>query len=325
MNRRVFIGAARAALAACLALPLVAAAQAYPSKPIRLIVPYSPGGLPDTVARVVAQKLQEAMGQAVVVENRAGGGGAVAAAAITQSPADGYAFLVTDGPMLSITPLLTAKMPYNAAKDFMPVALLGTAPLFLAVNPAVKANTIEELVALAKAKPGGLNYGSSGIGSIHHLTAEAMNAGLGIVVTHIPFKGSANSVPAMIGGQVDMVFASPPTLMGFVKAGQARLLAINSAKRSPLAPNVPTLAEKIPGFAFAFIVAMLARSGTPADVVARIDTEIAKIVKRPEVIEQFQAAGVDAVGGNAEQLAKALHAEAARVGSAAARANLKAE
>src|SRR5439155_26307586 len=185
----------------------------------------------------------------------------------------------------------------------------GTAPLFLAVHPSVKARTINELVALAKAKPGSLNYGSSGVGSIHHLTAEAMKGGFDIFVTHIPFRGSANSVPAMIGGQVEMVFASPPSLMGFVKAGQARLLAINSTKRSPLAPNVPTLAEKLPGFDFAFNVAVLAKAGTPNDVIARVSSEIAKIVKRPDVIEQLQKAGVDPVGSMPEQLATVLRKE----------------
>jgi tripartite-type tricarboxylate transporter receptor subunit TctC len=207
----------------------------------------------------------------------------------------------------------------------VPVSLVGKAPLFLAVHPAVKAASMDELVALAKSKPGALNYGSSGIGSIHHLTAEAMKGGLGIFVTHIPFRGSANSVPAMIGGQVDMVFSSPPSLMGFVKAGQARLLAVASAKRSPLAPDVPALAEKIPGFDFAFNVAVLAKTGTPPEAIQRVSAEIAKIVKRPDVIEQMYVAGVEPVGGSPDQLAQALKSESARVTAAAQRAQLKAE
>ena len=268
MNRNTFLQFSAALAVTSLVLPLAAQAQAFPSKPIKLVVPYSAGGLPDTVARVLAQRLQEAFGQAVVVDNKAGASGAVAAAALAQSPADGYTLLVTDGPLLAITPLVSQKMAYDPIKDFVPVSLVGTAPLFLAVNANVKANTLDEFIALAKSKPGALNYGSAGIGSIHHLTTESMKAGLGIFVTHIPFKGSANSVPAMIGGQVDMAFASPPSLMGFVKSGQAKLLAINSAKRSPLAPNVPALGEKIPGFDFAFNVVVLAKTGTPADVSA---------------------------------------------------------
>lgn len=325
MRRNLFLALVSATVVASVYFPAKAQAQAFPSKPIKLIVPYSPGGLPDTVARVLSLRLADALGQPVVVENKSGASGAVAAAAITQAPADGYTLLVTDGPMLAITPLMNQKMTYDPVKDFVPVSLVGTAPLFLAVHPSVKAHTIDELVALAKAKPGSLNYGSSGVGSIHHLTAEAMKDGLGIFITHIPFRGSANSVPAMIGDQVELVFASPPSLMGFVKAGQARLLAINSAKRSPLAPDVPALGEKIPGFDFAFNVAVLAKTGTPNDVIARISSEIAKIVKRPDVIEQLQKAGVDPVGSTPEQLATALRKESVRVAAAAKRANLQAE
>ena len=325
MRRNLFLALVSATVVASVYFPAKAQAQAFPSKPIKLIVPYSPGGLPDTVARVLSLRLADALGQPVVVENKSGASGAVAAAAITQAPADGYTLLVTDGPMLAITPLMNQKMTYDPVKDFVPVSLVGTAPLFLAVHPSVKAHTIDELVALAKAKPGSLNYGSSGVGSIHHLTAEAMKDGLGIFITHIPFRGSANSVPAMIGDQVELVFASPPSLMGFVKAGQARLLAINSTKRSPLAPDVPALGEKIPGFDFAFNVAVLAKTGTPNDVIARISSEIAKIVKRPDVIEQLQKAGVDPVGSTPEQLATALRKESVRVAAAAKRANLQAE
>jgi tripartite-type tricarboxylate transporter receptor subunit TctC len=314
-----------AIVAAGLGLPAIAQAQAFPSKPIKLVVPYAPGGLPDTVARLIAQRMQGPLGQPVVVENKPGAGGAVSAAAIAQSPADGYTLLVTDGPMLAIAPLVTQKMSYDPIKDFTPVSLVGTAPLFLAVNANVKANTLDEFIALAKTKPGALNYGSAGIGSIHHLTAEAMKDGLGIFVTHIPFRGSGASVPALIGGQVDMVFASPPALMGFVKSGQAKLIAINSTKRSDLAPNVPTLGEKIPGFDFAFNVVVLARAGTPPEVVNRLSAEIAKAVKAPEAAEPLRIAGVDPVGGTPEQLAAAMRSEAERVAKAAKRAGLKAE
>ena len=323
MNRSTFLKLAAASLA--VAIAGTSQAQPYPSKPIKLVVPYSPGGLPDTVARVLSQRLQEALGQPVVVENKPGAGGAVAATTITQLPADGYTLLVTDGPMLAITPLMTQRPIYNAEKDFVPVSLVGTAPLFLAANPRVKADTLDQLVALAKARPGSLNYGSSGIGSIHHLTAEAMKAGLGIQVAHIPFRGSGNSVPALIGGDVDLVFASPPALMGFVKSGQAKLLAINSARRSPLAPDVPALAEKIPGFDFAFTVAVLAKTGTPREPIEKVSAAIAKIVKRPDVVEQLQKAGVDPVGDGPDQLAKALRAESSRITAAARQANLKPE
>lgn len=321
--RRKLLVAASAA--ACLGTLSLSHAATYPSQPVRLIVPYAPGGLPDTVARILGQRLSEKLGQAFVVENKTGAGGAVAAGALGQADADGYTFMVTDGPLLAIPPFVTAKPAFNAQRDFVPVSLIGTAPLYLAVNANVKANTLDELVALAKAKPGALNYGSAGLGSIHHLTAEAMKAGLGVDLTHVPFRGSGQSVPAMIGGQVDMIFASPPALMGFVQSGKAKLIAINSAKRSPQTPNVPTLAEKIPGFDFAFNVMVLAKPGTPQEVINKISAEIATVVKEPEVVEKLQKAGVDPIGASVQQSAAALRSEMQRIAAAAQQAGLKPE
>ncbi|MDM0066901.1 tripartite tricarboxylate transporter substrate-binding protein [Variovorax sp. J31P207] len=323
ISRRSLLAAAAAV--ACASSLQLALAAGYPSQPVRLIVPYSPGGLPDTVARIVGQRLTESLGQSFVVENKPGAGGAVAANTLAQAPADGYTFIVTDGPMLAIPPFVTTKPPFNAQKDFVPVSLIGTAPLYLAVNANVKANNLDELIALAKSKPGALNYGSSGLGSIHHLTAEAMKAGLGINITHVPFKGSGQSVPAMMGGQVDMLFASPPTLMGFVKNGQAKLIAINTAKRAPLTPDVPALSEKIPGFDFAFTVVVLAKPGTPQDAINKINASIASVVKTPAVIEQLQKAGVDPVGASVEQTSAALNAEMQRITAAAKHAGMKPE
>jgi len=318
----------RRLLAAAFSIAALATGHAegvYPSQPVRLIVPYVPGGLPDTVARIVAKRLTQDLGQSFVVDNRPGAAGAIAAVALAQAPADGYTFMVTDGAMLAIPPFVTPKPSFNAQKDFVTVSVIGTAPLYLAVHPKINVSTLDELVALAKAKPGVLTYGSSGLGSIHHLTAEAMKAGLGVNITHVPFRGSGQSVPAMIGGQVDMIFASPPSLMGFVKNGQARLIAINSARRSPQTPNVPALSEKIPGFDFAFNVVVLAKPGTPQAVVDKVNAEIAKIVKMPEVVEQLQTAGVDPVGSGVPQSAKALQAELQRIAAAAQHAGLKPE
>jgi tripartite-type tricarboxylate transporter receptor subunit TctC len=313
-------------LAAILALAAASAsAQAYPARSIKFIVPYAAGGLPDTVARLLGQKLSESLGQSVVVDNRSGGSGSVAAQALAQAPADGYTFIVTDGPMLATAAVLSSRPPFDPAKDFVPVSIIGRAPLYLAVNSKVKANTLEELIALAKASPGRLNYGSSGIGSIHHLTAEAMKEGLGLYITHIPFRGSAVSVPAMIGGEVEMVFSSPPSLTGFLKNGQARLIAIATPKRSPAAPNVQALGEKIPGFDFAFNVVLLAKPGTPPEALQKLNAEVAKAVRQPELIEQFQKAGVDSVGGTQQEAAAALASESRRITAAARHAGLKRE
>lgn len=313
------------AMLACTGLVTSAAAQPFPSKPVKLVVGYAPGGLPDTVARLLAHRLQPVLGQPVVVENRTGASGSVAVSAVLSSPADGHTLLVTDGPMLAIAPVVSRQLAFDPVKDLAPVSLVGTAPLFLAVHSQVKADTIDELIALAKSHPGRLNYGSAGIGSIHHLTAEAMKEGLGLFVTHIPFRGSGASVPALIGGQVDMVFASPPALMGFVNSKQAKLLAINAAKRSSLAPNVPTLGERIPGFDFAFNVVVLARSGTPAKIVTRLNAEIARIVKSPEAAEPLRVAGVDPVGGDVEETAAAMRKENERIVKAARHAGIKPE
>ena len=297
----------------------------YPNKPIKFIVPYSAGGLPDTVARVIAQKLGERLGQAVIVDNRPGANGVVAAVALTSAPADGYTFLVTDGSMFSINPRIYKNLSYDYKRDFMPVSLAARAPLFLAVNANVPVNTLQEFIALAKAKPGMLNYGSSGIGSTHHLTMEAMKAALGINVQHIPFKGTGQSVPALIGGQVESLFSALPSLSGFVKSGQAKLLATNGAQRSTQEPNVPSIAEIIPGFDFAVIIGVLAPTGTPTAIIERISNEIAKVAKMPEVIQTLNTAGTDPIGGSAAEYDKAVLSENARLAKAIVAAGIKAE
>jgi tripartite-type tricarboxylate transporter receptor subunit TctC len=333
MQRRSLL-VALATGASLIALPAAAPAQtaaspavgaAWPTQPIRLIVPYAAGGLPDTVARMVAQRLPDALGQPVVVENRPGGNGAVAAAALAASPPDGHVLLVTDGSMFTINPLIFRKLSYDPAKDFTPVSLIARSPLFMAVHPSVQANSLDEFIAWAKANPGKLNYGSSGVGSSHHLTVEAMKAGTGTFITHIPFRGSAASVPALVGGHVDMVFSAYPSLSGFARNGQVKLLAVNSAQRSPLAPNVPAVGEKLPGFDFAVAVVMMAPTGTPPAVVQRLAAEVERVVRRPDVAERMATAGIEPVGAGPEALSKALAEESARVRKAVAYAGIKPE
>lgn len=312
--------------AAAWAAPVAASAQgAYPNKSIRFIVPYSPGGFPDTVARVYAQRLGDRVGQSVVVDNRPGANGVVAAQALASAPKDGYTFLVTDGSMFSINPAIYKSLGYDYKRDFMPVSLAARAPLYLAVNPKVPVNNFQELVALARAKPGTLNYGSSGIGSTHHLTMEALKVALGLQITHVPFKGTGQSVPALIGGQVEILWSALPSLAGFVKTGQVKLVANNASQRSQQEPNVPTIAEVLPGFDFAPIVGVLAASGTPASVIERISTEMALIAKMPEVIQTFNNAGVDPIGSGPAEYNKAILGENERLAKAIAAANIKSE
>ncbi len=324
-RRSLLACAALLALSAFGSVSIAQAQSAYPNKPIKFVVPYSAGGLPDTVARIFAQRLGDRLGQSVVVDNRPGANGLVAAQVLASSPQDGYTFLVTDGSMFSINPAIYKNIGYDYKRDFMPVSLAARAPLYLAVHPKVPANTLQEFIALAKAKPGTLNYGSSGIGSSHHLTMEAMKASLGLDLTHIPYKGSGQSVPALIGGQVEILFAAFPSLSGFVKAGQVKLLATNAAQRSSLAPNVPAIAEVIPGFDFAVIVGVLAAIGTPASAIERISAEMAQIAKMPDVIQILNNAGIDPIGSGPADYNKSILGENERLTKAIAAAGIKAE
>ena len=325
-RNRIALLAVAPLVAGALGLPLLAQAQnAYPNKPIKFVVPYSAGGLPDTVARVFALRLGEKLGQPVIVDNRPGANGVVAAQALASSPKDGYTFLVTDGSMFSINPALYKNLGYDYKRDFMPVSLAARAPLYLAVHPKVPANTLQEFIALAKSKPGTLNYGSSGIGSTHHLTMEAFKSALGLNLTHVPFKGSGQSVPALIGGQVEVLFSALPSLAGFVKAGQVKLLASNAAQRSSQAPNIPVIAEIIPGFDFAPLVGVLAATGTPASAIERISHEMARIAKMPEVIQTLNNAGVDPIGSTPAEYGKAIVDENERLLKVIAGAGIKAE
>ena len=294
---------------AVFAAPFSAAAQApYPSQGVRLIVPYAPGGLPDTVARITAQHMQERIGQSVVVENRAGGGAAAAVSAMMGAPADGYTFIVSDGSLVSANPALFKQLSYNP-KDMIPVALLGNTPLFLAAHPDLPVNTLREFVDYVKAHPGQVNYGSSGVGSIHHLSMEAIKSALKLEMTHIPYRGTGQSVPALLGGHVQVLFSAYPSLVGAVESKKVKLLANNGPTRWFQAPDVPPVAEVIPGYDLATIVGMYARPGIPRPILDKIATEAIAAVNTPEARKQLTAAGIEPTGGNAAAFDKALKRE----------------
>ena len=311
---------------ACAMLAGPAWAQGYPSKPVTLIVPYAPGGLPDTVARVIGQKLGEKWGQAVVVENRPGGNGVVAAQALAARPADGYTLMVTDGSMFSINPFVYAKLPYDPQTDFTFISLTARAPLFLAVHPSVPVSNFPEWVALVKSKPGQLSYGSSGIGSIHHLTVESIKSSLGIDILHVPYKGTGQSVPAVVAGQVSAVFSAFPSLAGFAKEGKLKLIAVNSEKRSSLAPDIATIAEtSIPGFDFAPTIGFSGPAGLPREVVAKVSGDVAEVLKEPAMAERLHVLGIDPVGGDSHAYLAQVNADRARFEKAVKLAGAKAE
>ena len=277
------------------------------------------------MARVFAQRLGERIGQSVVIDNKPGANGVVAAQALAASPKDGYTFLVTDGSMFSVNPSIYKNLGYDYKRDFIPISLAARAPLYLAVNPKLPVNTLQEFVALAKSKPGTINYGSSGIGSTHHLTMEAMKLALGLDITHVPFKGTGQSVPALLGGQIDVLFSALPSLAGFVRSGQVKLPASNALQRSSQAPNVPAISETIPGFDFAPIVGILAATGTPANVIERISVEMAAVAKIPDLIQNLNNAGVDVVGSSPADYNEALLGETERLAKTISATGIKAE
>ncbi len=322
LSRRTAVAVLGAASVCALATSPVLAQSSYPNQTVRFIVPAGAGGLPDTVARIVAKRLQDRAGQSVVVENRPGDNGSVSVAALQALPADGHAFIVQDGSIYAINPHIYSKMSYRP-EDLEPVVMIARAPLFLAVHQKVPVTTLKEFIDYVKANPGKLNYGSSGVGSTHHLSMEAVKAALQLNMTHVPFKGTSESVPALLGGHVDVAFAAYPNLSGAIGTGNIRLLATNSAERSSMAPDVPPLADVIPGFDFAPSVGVYARAGTPAALIDRMAGEVAAIVKEPEVIRQFAAAGIEPAGRGPAEYSQALKRESERVAQTVAAAGLK--
>jgi tripartite-type tricarboxylate transporter receptor subunit TctC len=293
-------------LLAGLAFAATACAQGFPNRPMKIVVPYPPGGLPDTIARVVAVKLGESFGQQLVVENLPGAGGISGVSEVVKAQPDGYTLLVADVGQIAINPHLFSKLPYAPLKDLAPVSMIGTSALYLVAHPSVPVNSLKELVALAKAQPGKLNYGSSGIGSIHHLATEALKSGFGIDIVHVPYKGTGQSVPALLGGQVALLYSALPSIAGHLKDGKVKMLAISTAKRSPQTPDVPTVAESgIPGYDFVAEIGMLAPAGTPREVVNRLAGEVAKAVKQPDVVQRFTQLGIEPVGSTPEAYAQA--------------------
>ena len=321
--KRAFALAAAFAFAS---LSAFAQSGAYPNKPVTLIVPYAPGGLPDTVARVVGQKLGDKWGQPLVIENKPGGNGVVAAQALAARPADGYTLMVTDGTMFSVNQYVYAKLPYDPVRDFTFISLIARAPLFLAVAPSVPASNFIEFVAMAKTKPGTYTYGSSGIGSIHHLTMEAIKHSLGIDLLHVPFKGTGQSIPALVSGQVTAVWSAMPSIAGFVKEGKLKLIAVNSEKRSALAPEIATVAEtSIPAFDFAPNIGISGPANLPPAIVAKIAADVIDALKDPALVERLKILGIDAVGGGPNEYAALLAADRVRFEKVIKIAGVKAE
>jgi tripartite-type tricarboxylate transporter receptor subunit TctC len=270
-----------------------AQAQSYPTQTVRIIVPYAAGGTPDIVSRVIAPTLSQKLGQSFVVENLVGGSGIPAVQSLLRSPADGHTILMSDTQTLCINPFLHEKLAYHPAKDFAPLTYAVSVPLYLVVQSSLGVNTLDELIALAKAKPGELTYGSSGNGSIHHISMEFFKSVAGVDIRHIPYRGAAQSVPAFIRGDTHMVMAAYSSIMGFLDGGKFKLLAITSAARAPETPNVAPLAELLKAqFDFSSEMGFSARAGTPQGIVDRLSAEMVAALKLPDVVQKLKNAGV---------------------------------
>ncbi|TAK86614.1 MAG: tripartite tricarboxylate transporter substrate binding protein [Betaproteobacteria bacterium] len=287
-----------------------ALAQAWPSRPVRLLVPFAAGaGTNDIMARLVGQHLGARLGQPVVIENRPGAGGIAGTEAAAKAAPDGYTFLMTNVSLV-ISPYLYSKLPYDPQKDFVPVTLVATAPLMLVAHPSVAAKSVQELIALAKANPGRLTYGSGGVGSTPHLAGELFKSLAGIDVLHVPYKGGAPALNDLIGGQLSFMIENVPGTMPFAKAGKLRALAVTSAKRSSLDPALPTMAEAgVPGYEVVGWNGIVAVAGTPPAIVARLQAETANVLRLPEVRERLVTLGAEAVGGTQEEFAAFMRAE----------------
>ena len=303
------------------------AQQQFPARPVRVVVPYAAGGLPDTMTRLAAVKMTEFLGQQVVVDNRHGAGGIGACELVARGNADGYTLLIADVAQTAINPALYKKLPYDTLRDFAPVSLMGTSAQFLAANAGVPANTLSELINLAKTKPGQLRYGSGGIGSVHHLSMEALKTPLGLSIVHVPYKGNGVAIPAMIGGEVALVFSALPAIEGHLKAGRVKLLAVNTAKRSPQAPNVPTVSEVtgIKEYDYPPAIGVLAPSQTPKAIVNRIAEAVAKAVRHPDIARRYTELGIEAVGNTPAQYAAQVRVDIAKYARAVKESGVKVE
>jgi tripartite-type tricarboxylate transporter receptor subunit TctC len=293
----------------------VALGQAYPTRPIRVVVPSSPGaGVTDIMARLVGQHLSASIGQQIVIDNRPGASGILGSEVVSRAVPDGYTLLMANVSLV-VNPYLYPKMPYDPLKDFMPITMVNSAPLLLVVHPSIAAKSVTELIAYAKSHPGQLNYGSGGLGSTPYLAAELFKSLSGIDVVHVPYRGGAPALSDLVGGQLSFMIENMPGTMPYARAGNLRALAITSPHRSQLAPELPTMAEAgVPGYEMSGWNGIFAVKGTPPEIVVRLHSEVAKILRTPEVRQELAALGAEPVGDTPEEFAAFIRSEKARWG-----------
>jgi len=312
----------------CVSLPIAPAlaAESYPARPIRLIVPFPPGGPADALARIVGEKIGTSLGTAVVVENHAGAGGNIGMGIGAKAAADGYTLVLAPAGNLTVNPFLYRSVPYDVAKDFAPVTMLATVPNILVVNPTLPVKNVSELVKYAKAHPGEINFSSPGNGSGAHLAAELFKRMAGIDMVHVPFNGIAPAVTAVLGGQVQLMFAGAPSVLQQVKSGKLTALAVASLQRIAAAPDLPTLAESgFPGFDVTSWYGIVAPAGTSSEIITRLRTEMVTALKDPTVKAKLAGLGAEPVGNTPEEFAAMIKSETAKWGKIVKEANITAE
>ena len=300
-----------------------AQAQDYPSKPIHIVVGFPPGGGNDIIARLLGAKMQESWGQPVVIDNKPGANSIIAAEFVAKSAADGYTLLVNATGGMSVNPVLYAKLPYDPLKDFVPISMVGTFPLVLVVNPSLPATSVPELIAYAKANPGRLNYSSGS--TAFQVATEMFKQMTGTDVKHIPYKGSAASIAAVMAGDVQMTVVDTPPLVPQLKSGRVRALAVTSAKRSAAMPELPAVAETVPGYDMVLWIGAFAPAGTPREVTDKLTAEVARIVSLPDIREKLLGLGVEPLGNSSEETADWIRREIAKYGPVVKAAGIRAE
>jgi len=314
------------ATVAALAIPLAGLAQGYPDKPIRLIVPFAPGGVTDTSGRVIAEGLGRRLGQQVVVENKAGALGNIGTASVAAAPADGYTLVLAfDGTMV-INPHVFAKIPFDTLKDFAPVGKIGDATLIIVSHPSFPGKTLKELIDISKKDPKGVSYGTSGIGGTPHIAGELLNLRAGAKLVHVPYKGGGQAMSDALGGNVPLVYTAVAGAIKHVEAGKLHAIAVSSRTRSPSLPNTPTFIEAgVPDFEASSWVGILAPAGTPRPVIDRLNKELNALLTSPEVVERLAKLGIVATPGTPEQFGEQMKADLAKYGPVVKAAGIKAD
>ena len=306
-----------------LAAPLICAQTAYPTRPVRIIVPWPPGGGADVLTRMLSPKLSEALGQQLIIDNRGGAAGNIGAEMAAKAPPDGYTIAFAYSGTHSINPHIYSKMPFKES-DFTPIVWLASVPQIVVVHPSLPVKTVRDLIALDKARPGQLSYGSSGNGAINHLAGELFNLMTGTKLVHVPYKGGGPAAVALISGEIALILGEPASLVGYIQSGKVRAIAVTSAKRALSFPELPTVAESgVPGYEVTSWNGMLAPAATPAEIVRRLNTEFNRIVSDPEMQKRMIANGYEPVGGSPDKFGNHIHAEIAKWGPVVKRANVR--